>query len=921
MSPKKQTAAKASAKNGSDPKAASCKKAAKAAAKSSNFDQEAEMEFINQKLGEAGDQTGVPDESHMRALATPQKSKPPVVPTEEEVVVEAHDGQGHGEVAVDPADQPSKTRKNMCTPDKASTPVKSPFCKKGRVGSAKKGAVDETADATPMDTESPVKSLTLEYDADAAMMEHAEQPTLETILEHAQSSAEGGDVNGLQEAMSTASTIPDPELESKLFMKMLLETSDEDVLRKEILGWVSKRSHFHEPGYEMLPKNLANQCRLIQEFMESAQLLGFEKKGLEEDMHKKVEQFTKGYDQMLKKLQENHPDDPSVFEKKKGALDKWVHEKKTGVLEPVQKVQLEINRLEAELSKVVGKVIEEKGKPDPTSEPQLLSQGTQEMEDAVTKEIEELMNGMVIDETTPGDSLVVVEAPEKVSQMFDDRNPDDSPDGPLEPPPGLDKAPEDGTTGLDKAPEDGTTGLDKALEVGTTGLDKAPEGGDQSSGSSQNVALTHIKEMPDGPAKSALLAILEATAQQGHAANGPEPMDGVIGVIRRQDTTQLQAQQEADDPDAVQQPDGSWMWKGPKGRLETWDQRQKRLAHNTRMCFNRSFGSDCPDAVLQKAATRRYNSRVIQELFEDWLASGKNWMASATHLNATRASEQKRRGKHVMRPKTWLVEKYGEGVAATIIAEKRAMQQKRQPADPIFCMRNPDLPQSEDHELFRVFDSLEFEDAVTDKVETGFSASGQMNETQTREFMPVMMQGMKDMDGAMQYMTPGTGSGQGNTVETKNGKPGKPNKETREPVNQQKPREKKVKGLKQQASGKIQVCSAKLTDIKIWSNKVTESPLSEDMKKGYMAELQSREKEFQDTKAELETLYMRKETEEEINGNGQLKAVFEETIMRVEGLTSTYAGTVKSVKLAVEPPKPKAKSRAKKGKTEDEPAA
>ena len=55
-----------------------------------------------------------------------------------------------------------------------------------------------------------------------------------------------------------------------------------------------------------------------------------------------------------------------------------------------------------------------------------------------------------------------------------------------------------------------------------------------------------------------------------------------------------QAQQHVDDPDAVQQPDGTWMWKGPKGRLETWDQRQKRLAHNTKMCFNRSFDSSDP---------------------------------------------------------------------------------------------------------------------------------------------------------------------------------------------------------------------------------------------------------------------------------------------------------------------------------------
>ena len=90
-----------------------------------------------------------------------------------------------------------------------------------------------------------------------------------------------------------------------------------------------------------------------------------------------------------------------------------------------------------------------------------------------------------------------------------------------------------------------------------------------------------------------------------------------------------------------------------------------------------------------------------------------------------------------------------------------------------------------------------------------------------------MMQGLNDMDGAMQYMTaPGTSNGQGNNVEPSNGKPGKPNKDPRNGGNPPKPKEKRVKGMKQQAAGKIQVCSAKLTDIKIWSNKVSQSPLS-----------------------------------------------------------------------------------------------
>ena len=60
---------------------------------------------------------------------------------------------------------------------------------------------------------------------------------------------------------------------------------------------------------------------------------------------------------------------------------------------------------------------------------------------------------------------------------------------------------------------------------------------------------------------------------------------------------------------------------------------------------------------------------------------------------------------------------------------------------------------------------------------------------------PTMMQGLNDMDGAMQYMTaPGTSNGQGNNVEPSNGKPGKPNKDPRNGGNPPKPKEKKGKG-------------------------------------------------------------------------------------------------------------------------------
>ena len=45
------------------------------------------------------------------------------------------------------------------------------------------------------------------------------------------------------------------------------------------------------------------------------------------------------------------------------------------------------------------------------------------------------------------------------------------------------------------------------------------------------------------------------------------------------------------DPDAVLQRDGSYLFKTATGGLETWAQREKRLAHNAKMRFNRSLES------------------------------------------------------------------------------------------------------------------------------------------------------------------------------------------------------------------------------------------------------------------------------------------------------------------------------------------
>lgn len=72
------------------------------------------------------------------------------------------------------------------------------------------------------------------------------------------------------------------------------------------------------------------------------------------------------------------------------------------------------------------------------------------------------------------------------------------------------------------------------------------------------------------------------------------------------------------------------------------------------------------------------------------------------------------------------------------------------------------------------------------------------------------------------------------------------------------------------------------------------------MKRGYIAELHFREKEFQNAKSHLEDLFMKKENEEQIQQDPTLKSQYEAAISSVEKHVFDYAGTVRSVKLAVE---------------------
>lgn len=76
---------------------------------------------------------------------------------------------------------------------------------------------------------------------------------------------------------------------------------------------------------------------------------------------------------------------------------------------------------------------------------------------------------------------------------------------------------------------------------------------------------------------------------------------------------------------------------------------------------------------------------------------------------------------------------------------------------------------------------------------------------------------------------------------------------------------------------------------------------SEDMKKGYASELQARRTEMEIMKLEFEGLYMRVEEESVIENSNELKALYDQAFSKVEAYVTSLAGTIKSVRLAVDP--------------------
>ena len=72
------------------------------------------------------------------------------------------------------------------------------------------------------------------------------------------------------------------------------------------------------------------------------------------------------------------------------------------------------------------------------------------------------------------------------------------------------------------------------------------------------------------------------------------------------------------------------------------------------------------------------------------------------------------------------------------------------------------------------------------------------------------------------------------------------------------------------------------------------------MKAGYLGELNAREKDFEDHKLKLETMYMQSPGDEKIAESPELVAKYDEALKYVDSLLPALANTLKSVKMAVD---------------------
>ncbi|CAE7527526.1 unnamed protein product [Symbiodinium sp. CCMP2592] len=273
---------------------------------------------------------------------------------------------------------------------------------------------------------------------------------------------------------------------------------------------------------------------------------------------------------------------------------------------------------------------------------------------------------------------------------------------------------------------------------------------------------------------------------------------------------------------------------------QEWEAKEaKRLKHNARVRFD---SPDCPQIVLDKLEEIQGQPNRLKTLgvwFQQWLDAGEDWANTQLVIEATRVNEEKFKAKEIMRSYKSLLDQYGKKTADNIRARKYEKEKNRDPkTDPKpYYMPHPDG-----------IDDPARLDAEPRKCCYGRWGFGPYAIAVRRQ---VAVHGVNHF------------------------------------------------GVAKKLNVKIQAMAGKLTDIIVWSTKLSES--SQKAKDNYQEELDSHRNEFSRIKGELEGLYSVHNNTKDADMAEASKSEIQSLLDRADAATTTFTGAMKPLKLTLEP--------------------
>ncbi|CAE7498406.1 unnamed protein product, partial [Symbiodinium sp. CCMP2592] len=322
----------------------------------------------------------------------------------------------------------------------------------------------------------------------------------------------------------------------------------------------------------------------------------------------------------------------------------------------------------------------------------------------------------------------------------------------------------------------------------------------------------------------------------------------------------------------------------------------KRQQHNARVTFDRRIKSaDCPPQILEKVQSFKGQPnrlKLMQALFHDWHKNNGDWTRTAAYQESERKTSEESKGKQKMISFKALKEKYGKKSAERIRDNKKQLEQLRdEKVDPRpFWFKHPDW------EMFRCFDSLEFELKDVSSSTVGFSSRVTLGGEATSQLASTI----NDM--AMQPGANRAAFGLGNPGALQASR----STESLPAQEHTKQQAKKVNAfsLTRKLNSKIQAIAARQTEIFVWCRKIAESQaeaMSEKTKEGFNDQLEAKRAEFDSLKSKMEALYSSCSNVQDKDLTTEQQADIATYLQTAETLSTDFVGSLRPMKLTLEP--------------------